>query len=177
LVLNAEELDRSTLEKLGIKILRPIDEVGDSLIVLGRVFRALRGMSDEGALRVLQQAMMYILNRTLPEIKENELVTYAPPMEWTIQVVAKAFNLSPSILKQRGRAGEVVLARQAAMYILFTMRKYTLEEIGQALGGRKPPTVTHACQRVTNLLPDNEYLKVRVDRIMAILYEGNDDDH
>lgn len=177
MVLKAEELDKATLEKLGVKIPRPIDEVGDSLIVLGRVFRALRGLSDEEALRVLQQAMMYILNRTLTEIKDGQPVTYAPPMEWTIQVVAKAFKLTPSILKQRGREGGVSLARQAAMYILSMTNKYTLGEIGQALGGRSSATVSHGYQRVTNLLPVDDHLRASIDRIMAILYEGNDDDH
>ena len=41
-----EELSEETREKLGLQIAPTIDEVGAKLVVLGKVFKALKGLSD-----------------------------------------------------------------------------------------------------------------------------------
>ena len=167
--IHVEELSEETREKLGINLPPPINQVGDSLITLGHVFRALRGLSDAEALGVLQQAQRYILKRSHPEIEVEKPGAYVPPVGWTIQVVARAFRLTPADLKQRSREVEVVLARQVAMYVLSMTDKYTLEQIGQALGGRSPATVSHGFQRVADQLAKDEYLRGKVSQISTIL--------
>lgn len=168
--IHVEELTEETREKLGIRLPPPIKQVGDSLITLGRVFRALKGLSDEESLRVLQQAQLYILKRTIPE--EAKPGFHVQPMGWTIQVVAQVFNLSPADLKQRRREVEVVQARQAAMYVLSMMNIYTLGEIGQALGGRSPATISHGFQRVAERLTVDRSLRDTISEIGTILIEG-----
>ncbi len=167
--IHIEELTEGTREKLGIKLPPPINQVANSLIALGRVFRALRGLPDEEALRVLHQAQRYILKRSTPEIEEEKPGSYVPPVGWTIQVVARSFSLTPADLKQRSREVEVVQARHVAMYVLSMTDKYTLGQIGQALGGRSPATVSHGFQRVAERLADDRYLREKVSEICTIL--------
>jgi len=175
--IHVEELKEETREKLGIRLPPPINQVGDSLITLGRVFRALRGLSDEEALGVLQQAQRFILKRSIPEIEEEKPGSYVPPVGWTIQVVARSFSLTPADLKQRSREVGVVQARHVAMYVLSMTDKYTLGQIGQALGGRSPATVSHGFQRVAEQLTNDEYLRGKVVEIRTILTGGDNDHH
>ncbi|MBA7607526.1 Chromosomal replication initiator protein DnaA [subsurface metagenome] len=169
MAINIEDLTEETMEKLGIRLPPPINQVADSLIALGRVFRALKDLPDEEALQVLQQAQLYILKRSIPEIEEEKPGSYAPPVGWTIQVVARSFRLTPADLKQRNREVGVVQARQVAMYVLSMTDKYTLKQIGQALGGRSPATVSHGFQRVAGQLTNDEHLRGKVSEICTIL--------
>lgn len=166
--INIDELTKETIEKLGIKRPPPIGQVAVSLIALGRVFSAIKGLPDEEALRVLQRAQIFILKRIFPEIEEDQ-EPYVPPIGWTIQVVARAFNLTEDDLKQRGRKVEVVAARQVAMYLLRMLGNYTLLEVGAGLGGLSPATVSHGFQRVAKRLGTDQSLSESVKEIYAVL--------
>lgn len=61
--INIDNLDEETREKIGIVLPPSISELGTNLIVLGKVFSALKGLSDEEALQVLRQAQMYLIKK------------------------------------------------------------------------------------------------------------------
>lgn len=97
-----EELNKETMEKLGINLPPSFGEVGSNLRVLGKVFNAIKDLNDDEALRVLQQVQMYIISRkNAPDIESVQLPgdgvpeSYAPPIDWTLQVVAKIYKLKP----------------------------------------------------------------------------------
>jgi len=65
-----------------------------------------------------------------------------------LEKTAAFFNLSVTDLKSKSRKKSVVLPRQIAIYLI---RKYTdasLNDIGEALGGRDHTTILHAIQKV-----------------------------
>ncbi|GAI11080.1 unnamed protein product, partial [marine sediment metagenome] len=164
-----EELNKETMEKLGISLPPSFGEVGSNLRSLGKVFNAIKDLNDDEALRVLQQVQMYIISRkNAPDIESVQLPgdgmpeSYAPPIEWTLQVVAKIYKLKPIELKQRGRDAYIVEARQVAMYVLAMTNKYSFTYIGQAIGGRSPATATHAFARIGNRVTTDPDLKNKV---------------
>jgi len=174
--LQLEELNKETLQKLGINIPPSFGDVGSNLLVLGKVFNAIKSLNDEEALRVLQQVQMYIISRmNAPDIESVQLPgdgvpeSYAPPIDWTLQVVAKIYKLNPKELKQRNRAARLVEARQVAMYVLCMTNKYSATYIGQAIGGRSPATVGHAFNRIGSRVTADPDLKDKVLSIQALI--------
>jgi chromosomal replication initiation ATPase DnaA len=170
-----DELDEDTRLRIGFKPKPSLKEVGDRLIVLGKVFRVLKGLTDEDALAVLQQAQISILKQSVDQVisqpgedGQND-DDYVPPIGWTIQVVSMVFNLEIDDLKRRKRSAEISLARQAAMYTLYMMKKYTLTEIGQALGGRSPATVSHGFHRIAGKLNGDSNLRDKISEIHSRL--------
>ena len=170
------ELDEETREKIGITLPPSLGDLGTNLSVLGKVFLALKGLSDDDALQVLRQAQMYIIGKqNIPDIESVGLPgngledNYAPPIEWTLQVVAKIFKLKPADLKQRKREAIVVQARQVAMYVLSMTNKYSFTYIGQEIGGRSPSTVSHAFARISYQVKENPELNEKVKEIRRII--------
>ncbi|MBA7710901.1 Chromosomal replication initiator protein DnaA [subsurface metagenome] len=174
--ISVDKLDQETLDKLGIDLPPSLAEIGTNLIVLGKVFTAIKGLSDEEALQVLRQAQMYIISKQkTPDIEAIGLPgdglgqDYAPPIDWTLQVTAKVFGLKPLELKLRKRDAQVAQARQAAMYVLGMTNKYTFTHIGQAIGGRSPSTVTYAFNRIGNLIMADVELREKVQEIQKLI--------
>lgn len=174
---NIDSLDEETRQRLGIPLTPSLGDVGGNLVHLGRVFNALRGLDDDDALQVLQQAQMYLINRkNTPIDAENISIpgdglhdSYTPPIDWTLQVVAKMFKVTPADLKQRKRGAAVALARQVAMYVLYMTNKYTLARIGEAIGGRSPATVSHAFARISYQVTVDPDLNAKVKEIREII--------
>ncbi len=170
------ELDQETRERLGINIPPSLHDIGVNLSVLGKVFTALKGLSDDEALQVLRQAQMYIISKQqTPDIESVGLPgdglgdTYAPPIDWTLKIVAKVYNLKAMELKQRKRDRNIVEARQVAMYLLSMTNKYSLTHIGKAIGGRTPATVGHAFNTIHTRLSRETELQDRVTKIQRLL--------
>lgn len=177
-----EELDEDTRLRLGLPIASPpIGEVGDKLITLGKVLRVLKGLSDQDALSTLLTAERYIYEHSESTlggystlVEEEPTTTYVPPMGWTIHIVAKSFSFKPADLKQRERSAEVALARQVAMYLLWSTEEYSLTQIGQALGGRTPATISHGFQRVAKQISRDPVLRNKVSEIQTVLSTGKE---
>ena len=173
--LRLQDLDEETRQKLDLETAPTIDEVGSKLIVLGRVFRCLKGLSDAEALWVMKKAQLYIeqyagrQHAELVELVLERPPDYVPPVGWVIQVVAKVFNMLPADLVLRKRDNETALARQVAMYLLWKSDNYTLAEVGKALGGRTPATVSHGFQRVVHLLSRDKTLESKVAEILSLI--------
>ncbi len=90
---------------------------------------------------------------------------YIPPISWIVQVVANQCGLKHIDLEQRDRTKGVSLARQIAMYLCWNYEGYTLAQIGKALGGRTPSTVSYGYQAIAKALPADEGLRDLVARI------------
>lgn len=156
-------------KKLGILIGPNVDSEGNRLIALGKVLRALKGLDNDQAFSVLQEARKYVMKQgQLIEAEAED--NYTPPITWVVQVVAKVFQLKPQDLKQRKRDNEVATARHIAMYILSMTDKYTLFEIGAALGGRTPSAVGHGFQRIARLVESKDVEIIKwIEKVKAEL--------
>ncbi|MDQ8203884.1 chromosomal replication initiator protein DnaA [Pelagicoccus sp. SDUM812003] len=85
--------------------------------------------------------------------------------------VAEYFELRHSDMLSRRRPAHIAVPRQIAMYLSRELTKHSLQEIGEAFGGRDHGTVIHACKQVDNLVDQDdsvrhsvEYLKTQLSK-------------
>jgi chromosomal replication initiator protein len=85
--------------------------------------------------------------------------------------VADHFQIRHSDMTSKRRPNHIAIPRQAAMYIARTLTKHSLQEIGDAFGGRDHGTVIHACKAVDNMMEQDasmrgsiEFLKNQLSR-------------
>lgn len=164
--INAQDLDKKTLEQLGIKMESSLSQRGTRHMALGKVLKALGPLEEADALWVLTEAR-HALERQGQAV-DNVLTndnSYIPSIGYTLQVVARHFKLSVADLQRRSRMPEIAEARQVAMYLLGMTNAYTLAVIGAALGGRTPATVSHGFQKVAKLLSNDKRLARSVETI------------
>ena len=64
-----------------------------------------------------------------------------PTADVIIDEVCKFYNLEPDLLRGQGRAKDISMARQIAMYQIRRMTNLSLKEIGAEFGGRDHSTV------------------------------------
>ena len=65
-----------------------------------------------------------------------------------VEIVAKFYNVSEKEMRGRGRAKDIVVPRQVAMYIIRHETDRSLADIGTELGGRDHTTVIHGTEKV-----------------------------
>lgn len=82
-----------------------------------------------------------------------------------IDKIAEYYNLKPTQLRSSTRVKEIVMPRQILMYFLRVEFKLPLMQVGELLGGRDHTTVMHGVDKITNLLKDNEELRVDIANI------------
>jgi len=87
-----------------------------------------------------------------------------------LSVVANFFNLRLAEITGPQRDKKIVLPRQIAMYLLRNDLKTSLMDIGRFLGDRDHTTVMHGVQKITQLLPSSEDLRVNIMGIRKKLY-------
>jgi chromosomal replication initiator protein len=90
-----------------------------------------------------------------------------------VDVVATAFGITPEKLLGRSRTREVALPRQVAMYLLRQEGNVSLPQIGAILGGRDHTTVIYACEKVAELIQQDETLRRQIARIRETLFNGS----
>lgn len=83
--------------------------------------------------------------------------------------VAEYFELRHSDMLSRRRPNHIAVPRQIAMYLSRELTKHSLQEIGEAFGGRDHGTVIHACRQVENLNEQDEKARHSVDYLKAQL--------
>jgi len=100
--------------------------------------------------------------------KEPRAVALTPDL--VVEAVASSFQLTPLDLKSRKKDKETALARQVAMYLIRQATKASLAETGQALGGKNPSTVSHACEKVASGIDASPYLQRKILDIEHQIY-------
>ena len=83
--------------------------------------------------------------------------------------VADHFQLRLSDMVSRRRPANIANARQVAMYLSRLLTRHSLQEIGEAFGGRDHGTVIHACRTVENLMEQEDSVRSNVEYLKAQL--------
>ena len=71
-----------------------------------------------------------------------------------VEAVANYYKLSTEKMLSRDRSREVAKPRQVAMYLLHEEARFSLPQIGQAIGGRDHTTVMYAIDKITKEMVD-----------------------
>ena len=124
----------------------------------------------EGALnRVIAYAKLVrasptpeIAARALEDIASKQPKTASITPDLVLEAVASSFQLMLVDLKGRKKDKETALARQVAMYLIRQATNCSLAQIGQALGGKNPSTVSHACEKITSDVDTSPYLRRKI---------------
>ncbi len=111
------------------------------------------------------------LNRQMAEVALADLLPQPSDVkpERVLSIVARVYNLSVDRLLSPDRSRSVALPRQIAMFLL-RESNISLPQIGQALGGRDHTTVMYACDKIADMLKDNDRLQREVMQIRQQLY-------
>ena len=87
-----------------------------------------------------------------------------------IRKVADSFGVAIERMLGRDRSREVALPRQIAMYLLREESNISLPQIGETLGGRDHTTVMYGCEKINELLEEDDRLRRQVIEIKEQLY-------
>jgi len=83
--------------------------------------------------------------------------------------VASYFELRHSDMLSRRRPNHIAVPRQIAMHLARELTKHSLQDIGEAFGGRDHGTVIHACRQVENLISQDESVRHSVEYLRTQL--------
>jgi len=105
-----------------------------------------------------------LLHDVLMEQAQNILT-----METIQKRVADHFQLRMGDMTSRRRPNNIAIPRQIAMYLARTLTKHSLQEIGEAFGGRDHGTVIHACRAVDNMIEQDATTRGSVEFLRSQL--------
>ncbi|HVW21276.1 MAG TPA: chromosomal replication initiator protein DnaA [Opitutaceae bacterium] len=77
--------------------------------------------------------------------------------------VADHFQIRHSDMTSKRRPNNIAIPRQIAMYLARTLTKHSLQDIGDAFGGRDHGTVIHACKAVDNMVEQDSAMRGSVE--------------
>jgi chromosomal replication initiator protein len=83
--------------------------------------------------------------------------------------VADHFQIRHSDMTSKRRPNNIAIPRQVAMFLARTLTKHSLQEIGDAFGGRDHGTVIHACKAVDNMCDQDASMRGSVEFLKAQL--------
>jgi chromosomal replication initiator protein len=112
------------------------------------------------------------LSREVVEAALADMIPQRHELDATdiIRRVAEAFGISVEQILARDRSRQVALPRQVAMYLLREEAQISLPQIGAALGGRDHTTVMYGCDKVADLIEQDDRLRRQVVDIRDQLY-------
>ena len=85
------------------------------------------------------------------------------------QAVAETYGVPVEKMKARGRASQIALARQVAMYLAREFTHLSLSQIGEQFGGRDHTTVLHAHRKITEDIQKPGQLQRDVENLARIV--------
>jgi chromosomal replication initiator protein len=77
--------------------------------------------------------------------------------------VADHYQIRHSDMTSKRRPANIAMPRQIAMYLARQLTKHSLQEIGDAFGGRDHGTVIHACKTVDNMMEQDDSVRGSVE--------------
>jgi chromosomal replication initiator protein len=106
-----------------------------------------------------------LLKDVLMEQAQNQLT-----IEGIQKRVADHFQIRHSDMTSKRRPNNIAIPRQIAMYLTRNLiPKHSLQEIGDAFGGRDHGTVIHACKAVDNMLAHDAHMRGQIEFLRAQL--------
>jgi chromosomal replication initiator protein len=83
--------------------------------------------------------------------------------------VAEHFDVRLADMTSKRRPNNIAFPRQIAMYLARELTKASLNEIGEAFGGRDHGTVLHACKLVKRKMKEQDKIRQTISFIDSAL--------
>jgi chromosomal replication initiator protein len=90
-----------------------------------------------------------------------------------IHTVAEFYNLTEDELRGSRRTRRIARPRQVVMFLLREETEASLPQIGEELGGRDHTTVLYGCDRIRELMDEDDQFKREVMEVKGQLYGQN----
>lgn len=138
------------------------------LLPLAQRFRNLRAIQGVVAkISAFQAKTGKPLSRTdMEKILAHEPLSGRPATPAAvIALVAEAFSLSPEDISGNGRTADVVLARQAAMYLCRDLMGISSSALGRYFNGKNHATVLYACKKIKKILDSDKDMHTMITTI------------
>lgn len=87
-----------------------------------------------------------------------------------LETVIRYYDISMDDILGKSRERRLAFPRQVAMYLLREEAKCSYPSIGDQVGGRDHTTAMHACEKINELLKDDDQLKQDLTSIREKLY-------
>ena len=100
----------------------------------------------------------HLLKDVLMEEAQNRL-----NIEGIQKRVADHYQIRHSDMTSKRRPNAIAFPRQIAMYLCRQLTRHSLQEIGEAFGGRDHGTVIHAVKTVENMMDQDDSVRGSVD--------------
>jgi chromosomal replication initiator protein len=151
-------------------------EVPDNVLtfIAQNITRNIRRL--EGALiRVASHAALFSKPLDVPTAERllHDMLMEQAQTVLTIETIQKRvadhFQIRHSDMTSKRRPNNIAIPRQVAMYLSRTLTKHSLQEIGDAFGGRDHGTVIHACKAVDNMMEQDAAMRGSVSFLKAQL--------
>lgn len=159
---------RSKAERLGTSVPDELMEliarkVQSNIRELEGALTRVAAFADLSGLPLTPQLVETALGDLLPRRTQVET-------QEVIRKVADSFGISVEGILSRDRSRQLALPRQVAMYLLREEAKVSLPQIGEALGGRDHTTVMYGCEKIGELLEQDDRFRRKVLEIKERLY-------
>ncbi len=86
-----------------------------------------------------------------------------------IRKVAETFKISSYDIKSKKRNASISRARNIAMYLCRELTSASTTEIGLSFGGKDHTTIIHACKKISDLMKDDELLRISIEEMIKDL--------
>jgi len=93
--------------------------------------------------------------------------------EQIVEAVAHHFSVKVPALQGRSRTRTIARPRQIAMYLIREETGASLPQIGAMLGGRDHTTVLYGCERIADLIEEDDSLRHEVVTLRQRLYNNS----
>ena len=151
------DLPAPVLEFMAQHIAKNIRRLEGALIKISS-YSALTGKAIDLA------AAEHLLKDVLMEEAQHRL-----NIEGIQKRVADHYQIRHSDMTSKRRPNAIAFPRQIAMYLCRQLTRHSLQEIGDAFGGRDHGTVIHAIKTVENLMETDDSVRGSVDFLKAQL--------
>ena len=109
-----------------------------------------------------------VVEHLLKDILQEE-ARHAVTIEQIQRRVAEHFDIRLADMTSKRRPANIAFPRQVAMYLARELTKASLNEIGDAFGGRDHGTVLHACKLVKRRMKEQDNLRQTISFIDSSL--------
>jgi chromosomal replication initiator protein len=130
--------------------------------VLNRILAMARLTNMPLDKTVAQKALMHLMPNK-PEVSAQDI----------IHTVADFYNLTEDELRGARRTRRIARPRQVVMFLLREETDASLPQIGEELGGRDHTTVLYGCDRIRELMDEDDQFKREVMEVKGHLYGQN----
>ncbi|MBK8090990.1 MAG: chromosomal replication initiator protein DnaA [Verrucomicrobiaceae bacterium] len=127
----------------------------------GAMMRVAAHVSLEGPVPT-ETALAVLLHDVIEDDQARQIT-----VDKVQRIVATHYDLRVSDLTGPRRPKNIAEGRQVAMYLVRTLTKLPLIQIGEEFGGRDHGTVIHACKVITNQINTSTDFRRKVDQLAA----------